>query len=180
MECSSDHPLTSLEVCAGAGGQALGLERAGFRHMGLVEIEPLACATLRLNRPHWKVIEQDLRSFDALPYCGVDLLAGGVPCPPFSRAGKQLGASDERDLFPEVLRLADECHPRAIMLENVRGLLDEAFIPYRKAFDTALRERGYYTQWELLNASAFGVCQHRPRVVLVALLNGQPDTFQWP
>lgn len=92
--------FTSLEMCAGAGGQALGLEMAGFGHEVLVEIEPPACATLRLNRPEWNVQEQDLRQFNGLPYFGVDLVAGGVPCPPFSKAGKQLGADDERDLFP--------------------------------------------------------------------------------
>src|SRR5690606_36945895 len=116
--------FTSLEMCAGAGGQALGLEMAGFDHSVLIELEPPACATLRLNRPEWNVIEGDLREFDSRPYQGVDLVAGGVPCPPFSKAGKQLGADDERDLFPEALRIVDECRPQAVMLENVRGLLD--------------------------------------------------------
>src|SRR5262245_42539971 len=84
--------LDSVEICAGAGGQALGLEKAGFDHSALVEIEPDARNTLRLNRPHWNVIEPgDVRQFSGAPYKGVDLLAGGVPCPPFSVAGKQLG-----------------------------------------------------------------------------------------
>ena len=103
--------FNSLEMCAGAGGQALGLEMAGFDHSALIELEPAACATLRLNRPAWNVIEDDLRRFDGRPYQGVDLVAGGVPCPPFSKAGKQLGAKDERDLFPEAIRLVDECRP---------------------------------------------------------------------
>ena len=82
----------SLEICAGAGGQALGLEKAGFDHIILVELEPLACETLRINRPKWNIIQGDLRTFEATSYNGqVDLLAGGVPCPPFSIAGKQLG-----------------------------------------------------------------------------------------
>src|ERR1700722_11171740 len=110
---------TSIEICAGAGGQALGLEQAGFKHLALVEIEPLACQTLKLNRPRWNVIESDVVNFSAKKYKDVDLLAGGVPCPPFSVAGKQLGHLDERDLFPEALRLVRECHPKAIMLENV-------------------------------------------------------------
>lgn len=97
--------FNSLEMCAGAGGQALGLEMAGFDHAALVELEPAACATLRLNRPAWNVIEDDLRRFDGRPYQGIDLVAGGVPCPPFSKAGKQLGAKDERDLFPEAALL---------------------------------------------------------------------------
>ena len=115
--------LKSIEICAGAGGQALGLEQAGFDHVALVEIEPPACATLRLNRPSWNVIEGDVHEFSASEYRGeVDLLAGGVPCPPFSVAGKQLGAEDERDLFPEALRLISECDPRAVMIENVKGI----------------------------------------------------------
>ena len=75
-------PLTSLELCAGAGGQALGLEQAGYEHVGLVEIDRHCCETLRLNRPNWNVIETDLNHFDARPFKGVDLVAGGVPCPP--------------------------------------------------------------------------------------------------
>lgn len=115
--------LTSLEICAGAGGQALGLEAAGFSHKALVEIEPAACSTLRLNRPGWNVVLGDIHDYSAESYRGtIDLLSGGVPCPPFSVAGKQLGADDERDLFPEALRLVLECEPRAVMLENVKGL----------------------------------------------------------
>ena len=80
--------LTSLEMCAGAGGQALGLERAGFSHEGLIEIDKHACTTLRLNRPKWQVYEEDLEEFDGRPFKGIDLLAGGLPCPPFSVAGR--------------------------------------------------------------------------------------------
>jgi DNA (cytosine-5)-methyltransferase 1 len=87
----------------------------------LVEIDHSACATLRKNRPHWNVIESDVKLFFAQNYAGIDLLAGGIPCPPFSVAGKQLGHQDERDLFPEALRLVEECTPKAVMLENVRG-----------------------------------------------------------
>lgn len=119
--------FTSLEICAGAGGQALGLEMAGFGHEALIELEPAACATLRLNRSSWNVIEGDLCQFDGSQYKGIDLVAGGVPCPPFSKAGKQLGENDERDLFPEAVRMVDECRPQAVMLENVRGLLDAVF-----------------------------------------------------
>jgi site-specific DNA-cytosine methylase len=72
---------TSIEICAGAGGQALGLEQAGFQHIALVEIEPVACDTLRLNRPEWNVINKDVKDFIAKDYKGVDLFAGGVPCP---------------------------------------------------------------------------------------------------
>jgi DNA (cytosine-5)-methyltransferase 1 len=124
--------LKSIEICAGGGGQAIGLEKAGFEHIALVEIENLACQTLRKNRPKWNVVQSDLRQFDASLYNGcVDLLAGGVPCPPFSIAGKQLGHLDERDLFPEAIRIARECNPKAILLENVRGLLSPKFKFYR-------------------------------------------------
>ena len=92
--------LSCLEICAGAGGQSLGLEQAGFAHDLAVEIEPEACQTLRTNRPSWNVYEGDVREIDGTQYRGIDLLAGGVPCPPFSIAGKQLGKDDERDLFP--------------------------------------------------------------------------------
>src|SRR5438046_1103488 len=111
--------LTTLEVCAGAGGQALGLEQAGISHTGLVELDKSACATLRLNRPAWNVVEEDLNTFDGTPFAGVDIISGGLPCPPFSIAGKQLGETDERNLFPPMIRLADQIRPRAIMIENV-------------------------------------------------------------
>ena len=123
--------LTGVEVCAGAGGQALGLAMAGFVHTALVEYEEEYCKILSQNRPEWPVICGDLHDFDGKPYRGVDLLSGGVPCPPFSVAGKQLGKDDERDLFPEALRLTEEINPKAVMLENVRGFLDPSFAIYR-------------------------------------------------
>lgn len=172
--------FTSLEICSGGGGQALGIEMAGFDHLGLVEIDGHACATLRLNRPSWNVMEQDLSQFDGRPFYGVDLLAGGVPCPPFSKAGKQLGANDERDLFPEAIRLVDECRPKAVMLENVRGLLDAVFDDYRNKVEGQLRKLGYIPGWKLLNASDFGVSQLRPRVVFVGIRKDIAQQFIWP
>jgi DNA (cytosine-5)-methyltransferase 1 len=172
--------LTCLEICAGAGGQALGLEEAGFDHVALVENDNKACQTLSANRTAWHVLEQDVRAFDGRVYRGVDLLAGGVPCPPFSVAGKQLGKADERDLFPEAIRLVSECQPRAVMLENVRGLLDSAFDSYRARIERQLRRLGYIPGWKLLNASEFGVPQLRPRVVLVAIRRSEGKPFAWP
>lgn len=136
--------LSCVEICAGAGGQALGLERAGFEPQALVEIDTPCCNTLRKNRPHWNVIEGDLKEFDGTQYRGVDLLAGGVPCPPFSKAGKQLGKNDERDLFPEALRLVEEIKPRVVMLENVRGFLDKVFESYRRDLKKQLEKNGLY------------------------------------
>ncbi|WP_066454891.1 DNA cytosine methyltransferase [Castellaniella caeni] len=172
--------FTSIEICAGAGGQALGLERGGFGHSALVEIEPPACKTLRLNRPDWNVIEGDVKAFDGRAYKGVDLVAGGVPCPPFSKAGKQLGAEDERDLFPEAVRLVDEIRPQAVMLENVRGLLDAVFVDYREKVEKQLKKLGYVPGWRLHNASDYGVSQLRPRVIFVGIRKDLADHFHWP
>jgi DNA (cytosine-5)-methyltransferase 1 len=172
--------LTAIEICAGGGGQALGLERAGFDHVAAVEIDEAACRTLRHNRASWNVIAGDLCSFDAKPFRGVDLVAGGVPCPPFSIAGKQLGADDERDLFPEAMRLVREAQPRAVMLENVRGLASDKFAKYRESIRAELGGLGYTTWWELVNACDFGVPQLRPRFILVALRNDIAPYFTWP
>jgi DNA (cytosine-5)-methyltransferase 1 len=172
--------LTSLEICAGAGGQALGLERAGFEHLAVVELDAHACTTLRHNRPQWTVLEEDLHGFDATPYHGVDLFAGGVPCPPFSKAGKQLGYLDDRDLFPVALRLIKECDPKAVLLENVRGLLDPVFADYRADIQSQLEDMGYRVFWRLHHASDFGVPQLRPRTLLVALKEEYADSFEWP
>ncbi|MES2808809.1 MAG: DNA cytosine methyltransferase [Bacteroidota bacterium] len=170
----------SIEICAGAGGQALGLEEAGFEHSALVEYEHLACQTLRYNRPNWNVIEKDVRTFSALEYQNVDLFAGGVPCPPFSIAGKQLGGDDERDLFPDALRLVKECNPKAVLLENVKGILSKKFEIYRKHIINELQELGYECSWELINSSDYGVSQLRPRAILVAMKKEYFGFFKWP
>lgn len=162
--------VTTLEICAGAGGQALGLELAGFHHVALVEIEKQYCETLKRNRPQWNVICQDVQEFDGRPYRNkVDLLAGGVPCPPFSVAGKQLGQQDERDLFPEAIRLTKEIRPKAIMLENVRGLQDPKFDDYRIYITESFEAMGYHIIWKLIHSSDFGVPQLRPRMILVGI-----------
>jgi len=172
--------LTVVELCAGAGGQALGLEQAGFQHAALVEIDPHCCRTLTRNRGQWNVVEQDLRKFDGKPYNGVDLLAGGLPCPPFSVAGKQLGDADERNLFPEGIRLVKEIRPRAVMIENVRGIMDAVFEDYRTYISGEIASLGYRADWRLLNASDYGVPQLRPRVVFIALRTDVPRGFPWP
>jgi DNA (cytosine-5)-methyltransferase 1 len=172
--------LTSLELCAGAGGQAIGLEAAGYEPQAAVEIEPEFCQTLCRNRPAWTVINKDIREFDASKFDGIDLLAAGLPCPPFSVAGKQLGAKDERNLFPAALRIIEQANPRAVMIENVRGFLDAVFLDYREGLRDRLYELGYITAWRLLNASDFGVPQLRPRVVIVALKREFFDNFDWP
>lgn len=173
--------LTSIEICAGAGGQALGLAMAGFNHVALVEYEQDYCDVLKQNRPEWNVICADVKDFSGKPYKGkIDLFAGGVPCPPFSVAGKQLGHSDERDLFPEALRLIEEIAPRAVMLENVRGFLAPVFDDYRESILNHIKALGYNVQIKLLNASDYGVPQLRPRIVIVGIRNDISAKFTYP
>ncbi|MFF7992399.1 DNA cytosine methyltransferase [Kitasatospora xanthocidica] len=214
-------PLTSIEICAGAGGQAVGLHHAGFEHYALVELDPHAVASLGRNVrehkwPGWDTRwttgpeamnvkdlhdSELLKNLDLAPG-QLDLLAGGVPCPPFSLAGKQLGKDDERDLFPEMLRIVSKLMPKAVMIENVRGILDppEVFIDYRRSIVESLGELGYVVPeideewtakeqdeamrsvWRRLDACDFGVPQLRPRAILVAIhedyVNG--NSFTWP
>lgn len=172
--------MQSIEFCAGAGGQALGLEQAGFKHSALIEIEHDYARTLSLNRPNWSVHVADMNSFDGRPFRGTELFAAGLPCPPFSMAGKQLGERDERNLFPAALRLIDEIQPKVVMIENVRGFLSAVFEDYRKELKAQLDKLGYYTEWRLLNASDFGVSQLRPRVVIVAIRKEMTEAFEWP
>lgn len=173
--------LTSLELCAGGGGAALGFEQAGFSPVALVDNQRHACATLRHNRPYWNVIEADIRRPFAFDYWrGVDIVSGGLPCPPFSIAGKQLGADDDRDLFPAMLRIVKAAQPRAILIENVRGILTEKFAPFRAKIDAELGAEGFDTYWTAFNAAHFGVPQIRFRVFLVALRRGETKPLKWP
>lgn len=179
---------TAVELCAGAGGQALGLHNAGFKHKLLIEIDSAACRTLEYNnKAHslgWEqIIEGCVEQFAnncAQDYAGVDLVAGGVPCPPFSKAGKQLGREDERNLFPSALKVVAKIKPKAVMLENVTGLLEPKFDSYRTEIDKELRALGYKPLWKLHYASDYGVPQLRPRVVLVALRLRYFEHFSWP
>ncbi|WP_455362237.1 DNA cytosine methyltransferase [Streptomyces sp. SYSU K21746] len=209
---ASDDTLTSIEICAGAGGQAIGLHAAGFRHLALVEIDAHAAATLERNieeRPGWQwenehcdVHLMDVKQFNPVIHLKkyetaagrkvkvdgegeveLDLLAGGVPCPPFSHAGKQLGRDDERDLFPAMLDLVERLSPKAVMIENVRGILepDHKFLYYRNHIKNRLRKAGYVIcGWNVLQAQDYGVPQLRPRAILVAIREDQYRGFTWP
>ncbi|MEV6340779.1 DNA (cytosine-5-)-methyltransferase [Nocardia vinacea] len=212
-----DPEFTSIEICAGAGGQAVGLHQAGFGHLALVEIDQHAVETLELNiedhevwaweRTHCDILKTDIKDFD--PYKDLekrakplepgelDLLAGGVPCPPFSHAGKQLGKHDDRDLFPRMLELVELLQPRAVMIENVRGIMDLKFSDYREWIKAKLAGGTYFAdgqfaeedglgytvcKWDILEASDFGVPQLRPRAVLVAFRNDilKDLKYEWP
>jgi DNA (cytosine-5)-methyltransferase 1 len=172
--------FSAIELCAGGGGQALGLEMAGFHHEALVEYEPHFCCTLRKNRPQWNTFQEDIRDFAGEKFAGADLLAGGVPCPPFSIAGKQLGAADDRDMFPAALALIQRIKPRGVLLENVPGLATAKFAHYRNDLLASLSRLGYQPEWKVLQAADFGVPQLRPRFVLVALQPKDAEFFEWP
>jgi DNA (cytosine-5)-methyltransferase 1 len=212
-------PLTSLEICAGAGGQAIGLHNAGFRHLALVEYDRHATDTLRANvagNGEWgkcELLEEDLHDFDhTRPMAALgntdtgarelipgelDLLSGGVPCPPFSMAGKQLGDQDERNLFPRMMEIVDGLQPRAVMIENVRGIAHSKFGEYLEkdirsrimhGSGEVKRKHSYsFCDWRFLEARAFGVPQLRPRFIMVALRDdvvaergGSSFSFPWP
>lgn len=204
---STERKFTSVEICAGAGGQAVGLHNALFKHLALIEIDKHACATLRSNvdgNDEWEgceVVEKDLTKLspqdlekmlrpkldlvDGASIEGeLDLLAGGVPCPPFSAAGRQLGRDDERDLFPTMLDLVDHLKPKTVMIENVRGILEprEKFREYRENYiEKRLRNSGYVIcDWKLMEACDFGVPQLRPRAILIAMLPEFAGHFVWP
>jgi DNA (cytosine-5)-methyltransferase 1 len=172
--------IQTVELCAGGGGEAIGLEQAGIEHIVLMDNDTYAVQTLRANRPRWDVREADLREFPAEPWKGVDMVSGGLPCPPFSVAGQQLGEADERDLFGVGMEFIGIVRPPAVMLENVKGILDPKFEDYRTRIRRRLNGMGYVVDWRLLNASDYGVSQLRPRVVFVALKSAIASHFRWP
>ena len=179
-----DRRHTDIELFAGAGGLALGLEQAGFDGLAYVEINGDACETLRRNRPGWNVIEEDVHEIDFQQYDGrVDLVSGGFPCQAFSMAGKRLGFGDIRGtLFAEVIRCANETHPKMLLMENVKGLLSH---DGGRTFETIRHEvekAGYSLQWKILNASYHGVGQARERIVMIGIrddLSGK-ISFEYP
>jgi len=158
----------------------LGLEQAGFEPEALIDLDKHCCSTLAKNRPSWNVINSSLNDFSGASYQGVDLIAGGLPCPPFSVAGKQLGREDDRNLFPAAVRIIDEIRPKAVMIENVRGILGAVFEDYRQYISGQIASMGFKTAWRLMNASDYGVSQLRPRVVFIAVKSELFDNFQWP
>lgn len=210
--------LSSVELFAGGGGMALGIDRAGFDSLALLELDRDAVATLRHNaergvgvRPELPIERTDVRAFDYAPLPDeVDLLAAGAPCQPFSLGGNHKGREDNRNLFPEVFRAQRALRPKAVLLENVRGLARPSFRPYleylllhlalpgmRRSDDEDWQshksrllaalgsgESGDVDAYDVWIASVecadFGVPQKRNRVFMVALRHDLAATWTWP
>ncbi|MEF2074199.1 DNA cytosine methyltransferase [Consotaella aegiceratis] len=177
---SHPYQFSVLELCAGAGGQALGLHAAGFRHVGLVEFDRHAAATLRHNEPGWPVIETDVTKLDFSPFRGVDVLAAGLPCQPYSSAGERRGAADARDLFERALEIIAEVRPRVVMIENVIAILHVTHAERRRVVLAALKGLGYDIEWRIVRGRDFGMAQNRQRAILVAMERGSFHRFRWP
>lgn len=177
--------FTSAELFAGAGGLALGLEKAGFNHLLLNEMDHNACDTLRHNRPEWNVIEGDVHEIDFTPYRGkVDFLSGGFPCQAFSYAGKRLGFEETRGtLFFELARAVKEIQPKVFMGENVRGLFEHDHGRTLQVIRNVVEELGYtLVEPRILRALQYDVPQKRERLILIAVRNdiAPQVTFRWP
>ncbi|EBQ9428659.1 DNA (cytosine-5-)-methyltransferase [Salmonella enterica subsp. enterica serovar Potsdam] len=176
---------TVLELFAGAGGMALGLEKAGLKSILLNEIDANACKTLRKNRPEWNVVEGDVSKVDFTPYRDtVDVLAGGFPCQAFSYAGKKLGFEDTRGtLFFEFARAVKEINPKVLLAENVRGLLNHDDGRTLETIKNIITDLGY-TLFEprVLKAIFYKVPQKRERLIIVAVRNDLADgiDYDWP
>lgn len=176
---------TVLELFAGAGGMALGLEKAGLKSVLLNEIDSHACKTLRKNRPEWNVVEGDVSKVDFTPYRDtVDVLAGGFPCQAFSYAGKKLGFEDTRGtLFFEFARAVKEINPKVLLAENVRGLLNHDDGRTLETIKNIITDLGY-TLFEprVLKAIFYKVPQKRERLIIVAVRNDLANgiDYEWP
>lgn len=174
--------ITAIELFAGAGGLALGLEQAGIKTLEYVEFDKACCETLRSNRPEWNVVCDDIHNVDFTSYLGkVDLVTGGFPCQAFSFAGKKLGFEDTRGtLFHEFARCVKEVQPKIFLAENVRGLVSH---DHGRTLDTiieVLEDLGYTTQYQVLNAAYYGVGQKRERIVIIGIRNDLALEFTYP
>lgn len=176
-----EHNITGIELFAGGGGMALGLEQAGIEDLEFVEFNKPACDTLRANRPNWNVVEGDVHEVDFTEYKGkVDLVSGGAPCQAFSYAGKRLGFGDTRGtLFAEFARCVKETEPKMFLFENVKGLLSH---DKGRTFATILhvfQELGYQVEYKVLNAAYFGVGQKRQRLIVIGVRKDLKDKIQF-
>lgn len=165
--------VTAIELFAGAGGLALGLEQAGIQTLQFVEIDKFCCETLKQNRPEWNVINEDVKKVDFSSYKGkVDIVTGGFPCQAFSHAGKKMGFEDTRGtLFYEFARCVKEVQPLIFMAENVKGLISHDKGRTLQTILEVLGSLGYEVQHQVLNAVDYGVAQKRQRIVIIGTRN---------
>lgn len=171
--------LTALDLFAGAGGLSLGLHNAGWQIIAAVESDTWAMETYRRNFFDTKMFS-DIRRVDFTQFSGIDLIAGGPPCQPFSVAGKQLSAYDPRDMVPQFIRAVTEVMPRTFLMENVPGLLTQRNILYTKKVIAQLEDVGYVVRYKKLIASHYGVPQHRERVFFIGMRQGEMFSFPEP
>lgn len=180
LQAESMSPYTVIELFAGAGGLSLGLENAGLNLSLAIEFDRNACATLKLNRPDWNVVESDVRDFDFNGY-SADIVTGGFPCQAFSYAGHKLGFEDIRGtLFFEFARCVRETRPKLLVGENVRGLLKHDGGRTLATMVSVLQELGYAVQVKILRAHHFDVAQKRERLVIVGVRSDLNLAFEYP
>lgn len=185
LQTKPSRPYTSVELFAGAGGLALGMEMAGFQHVLLNEFDHEACETLRVNRPGWNVVEEDIHTVDFTGLKGkVDFLSGGFPCQAFSYAGKRRGFEETRGtLFFELARAVKEIQPKVFLCENVKGLREHDNGRTLETITNVIEELGYsLIPPRVLKAVMFKVPQKRERLFLVAVRKDFADkvSFDWP
>ncbi len=179
----ADNQYNVLELFAGAGGLAVGMEMAGLKCVALNEIDKFACQTLRKNRPHWKVLEGDIKSFDFSEFNNkADVVTGGFPCQAFSYAGKKLGLADARGtLFYEFARVVKEVNPPICIGENVRGLLSHENGKTLHGMISILDEIGYnVVPVQVLKAINYNVPQKRERLILVGIRKDIDINYEYP
>ncbi|MCT7983370.1 DNA cytosine methyltransferase [Laspinema sp. A4] len=168
---------TAIDLFAGAGGLSLGLHQAGWNVTTAIEIDSWASATYRHNFPDTHLITQDAREIDFTPFQGIDLVAGGPPCQPFSVAGKQLAQADPRDIVPEFIRAVKQIRPKAFIMENVPGLQTAKHLPYFQWLNQQFSALKYTLCINILDTASYGVPQHRNRLFFVGLLEDISFSF---
>lgn len=172
---------TAIDLFAGAGGLSLGLERAGWDVKAAIEFDESAIETHRTNFTEVEHLNCDVRSIDFRRYAGIDMIAGGPPCQPFSVSGKRLGSIDIRDMVPEFVRAVRQANPRAFLMENVAGLAGTKFNEYLLNQVTSLHSLGYTVFSRVLSAADFGVAQNRRRLFLIGIRADQKgEAFAFP
>ena len=168
---------TAVDLFAGAGGLSLGLHTSGWDVVAAVEWDTWASRTYQANFPGTQMFT-DVRNVDFRIFSGIDLIAGGPPCQPFSVAGKQLASDDPRDMVPQFVRAVHEARPRAFLMENVPGLLTQRNVAYTKRVISQLEDLGYSVKFRKLVASQYGVPQERERVFFIGVR--ERATFLFP